>query len=141
MSEFEYLKVVFLAAACRSNYPYLSWIDIMPLAEEIKLLEDGLVNQQGIEVIAQSSLHRQNTTRGEKKTGLIRPEFLEWVVRLAKLKFFDTKVTESMAMACELLVENHFKRNFREPQWQTFRDRELWTNDVNDVFKVNLHSC
>ena len=42
--EFEYLKSVFLKAVCRSNYPYLSWVDIMPLAEEIRLLDDGLIN-------------------------------------------------------------------------------------------------
>ena len=39
-----------------------------------------------------------------------------------------------------MMIENHFKQNFKELSWQTFRDRELWTLDVNDVFMVNLHS-
>lgn len=140
VQEFQYLKLVFLQAACASNYPYLSWVDILPLAEEIKLLEDGTIKQNNLEVITQSCLHQRSATKDERKSGLIRPEFLELVVRLAKLKFFDTRVADNMADACKMLVENHFRRHFREPQWQTFRDRELWTLDVNDVFAVNLHS-
>ena len=39
-----------------------------------------------------------------------------------------------------MLVETHFKPNYREPKWQAFRDRELWTLEVNDVLFINLHS-
>ena len=103
VSEFHYLKLVFLDCACSSNYPYLSWVDIMPLAEEIRLLEDGIIKQNNLEVITQSSLHVAKVNiPGEKenKSGLIRAEFLEFVIRLAKLKFYDTKLASSMAEAC-----------------------------------------
>ena len=126
---------------CDSNYPYLSWIDILPIVEEAKLLEDGTIKQNNIEVLVQSCNHKSNA-KGEKenKSGIIRAEFIELVIRLAKLKFFDTKETDNMVEACKMIVENHFKRNFREPLWQNFRDRELWTLDVNDIFQVNLHT-
>ena len=45
VDEFPYLKLVFLTAVCSSNYPYLSWVDILPLAEDLKLLEDGSIKQ------------------------------------------------------------------------------------------------
>ena len=98
VSEFQYLKVVFLSCVCHSNYPYLGWIDIMPLAEDIKILEDGSIKQNNIEVVAQSCQHKSNADKKEKenKTGLIRAEFVELVVRLAKLKFFDTGITNDM---------------------------------------------
>ena len=103
---------------CDSNYPYLSWIDIMPIVEEAKLLEDGTIKQNNIEVLVQSCNHKSNA-KGEKenKSGIIRAEFIELVVRLAKLKFFDTQKTDNMVEACRMIVENHFKRNFREPVW------------------------
>ena len=117
VEEFQYLKLVFLQNVCNSNYPYLSWVDILPLADELKLLDDGVIKQNNLEVIAQSCLHQRNAAKDEKKTGLIRPEFLELIVRLAKLKFYDTNVADTMVDACKMLVDNHFKKHFKEAQW------------------------
>ena len=75
----------------------------MPLAEEIKLLEDGSIKQNILEVITQSSLHLPKVNiSGEKenKAGLVRAEFIEFIVRLAKLKFYDTKAASNIAEAC-----------------------------------------
>ena len=51
VKEFKYLKLIFLHYMCDSNYPYLSWIDILPIVEEAKLLEDGTIKQNNIEVL------------------------------------------------------------------------------------------
>jgi len=134
-SEFKYLKLVFLHAACHSNYPYFSWYDYAPLAEEIKIFEGGNMKQSNLDVIYKTCCHKP--LRGEKKMGLARPEFIESVVRIAKHKYFDTKIADNMQHACEMLIEQHFKKYMKLPMWQDFRDRELWTLGVNDVFHFN----
>ena len=133
--EFEYLKLVFLHAACHSNYPYLSWYEYGPLAEDMKLFEGGVFKQSNLDVIYKTCCRKP--MKGEKKGGLCRPEFLESIVRIAKHKYFDSGDADDMRQACEFLVEKNFKKYLKLPMWQTFRDRELWTLEVNDVFYFN----
>ena len=134
-SQFAYLKLVFLHATCHSNYPYLSWYEYGPLAEELQLFADGILKQSNLDVIYRACCHK--ALKGEKKSGLTRPEFLDSLVRIAKHKYFDTDIAVNMKDACEILIEQHFKKHMKLPRWQTFRDRELWTLGVNDVFYFN----
>ena len=102
ISEFAFLKLVHLRVVCHSLYPYLSWYEYGPLAEEVKLFDD-IFRQSNLDVIFKGCNHK--VLKGEKKTGLIRAEFIESVVRIAKHKYFDTDIAVNMKDACKILVD------------------------------------
>ena len=93
ISEFSLLKLIHLSVACSSSYPYVSWYEYGPLAEEVKMF-DEIFKQSNLDVIFKSCNHK--VLKGEKKTGLIRAEFMESVVRIAKHKYFDTGIADNM---------------------------------------------
>ena len=70
-------------------------------------------------------------------TDLQRFEFLEIILRIAGMKFFDNGDCESFKDSLQkLLDENIFQIEF-DCEWQEFRDLKLWTLDVDDLFKAN----
>lgn len=69
---------------------------------------------------------------------LCRFEFYEILVRVAHVKYKETGICSTYADALQMLLkENIFKYANPEP-WQEFRDEELWTLDVNDIFEANI---
>jgi len=63
---------------------------------------------------------------------------MEIVCRLAKAKFVDTKIDRSLSNSLKKTI-NWMKKNYTGNEWQEFRDKELWTIDVNDMMECNLH--
>eukprot|EP00351_Strombidinopsis_sp_SopsisLIS2011_P000241 CAMPEP_0116885694 /NCGR_PEP_ID=MMETSP0463-20121206/19214_1 /TAXON_ID=181622 /ORGANISM="Strombidinopsis sp, Strain SopsisLIS2011" /LENGTH=116 /DNA_ID=CAMNT_0004544711 /DNA_START=480 /DNA_END=830 /DNA_ORIENTATION=+ len=75
----------------------------------------------------------------KNKNGLIRCEFLEILVRIAKFKFLETGKCSSFKDATTKLIEEYVKPNNNTLfPWQDFRDKELWTLEINDVLHANL---
>ena len=69
---------------------------------------------------------------------LNRYEFLEIITRLAKEVFKDKGICETVHESIKKLLDEHiFKYGFFD-DWQEFRDKKLWTLEVNDVFLANL---
>jgi hypothetical protein len=69
---------------------------------------------------------------------LNRYELLEIITRLAKELYKDKGVCSTMHDAVKKLLDEHiFKYGFTD-EWQEFRDKKLWTLEVNDVFLANL---
>ena len=57
---------------------------------------------------------------------------------MAKFKYVDTNLVPSVLEALKLVIDKYMKPNFKPLPWQSFRDVELWTIEVNDVFETNL---
>ena len=72
--------------------------------------------------------------------GLKRFEFLEILVRLANIKYLETKICKTYAESTEKLITECVLPNFIPDPWQEFRDKELWSIDVNDIFEANLEN-
>ena len=53
---------------------------------------------------------------------LNRFEFLEIIVRLANIKFCETKKIKSISEATKVLIEDFIKTNYTPEPWQKFRD-------------------
>ena len=67
-----------------------------------------------------------------------RYEFLEIIVRLAKEMFKDKGICSTVHESIQkILTENIFKYGDKL-EWQEFRDKKLWSLEVNDVFVANL---
>lgn len=70
---------------------------------------------------------------------LQRHEFVEVIVRLAQDKFKEPKLCSTMAEAVTKILEEHIIMHGDIPnEWQEWRDEQLWTLEVNDVFEANL---
>lgn len=74
----------------------------------------------------------------KNKTGLIRCEFFEFLIRVCDFKYIKTGMFSTYESAMKHMIMEKMKRNMVLQDWQAFRDRELWTNEVNDVLKENL---
>ena len=128
-----------------SVYPFVNKIELSNFAEKAKLIDERL-NMANCDLLFVSA--NDNKKGGIKqKTGLIRCEFLEYLVRLAQFKYVTSKVVETFHEATKKVIEEYMKPNYKPMPWQQFRDEELWTLEVNDVFETNydgilrLHGC
>jgi len=64
---------------------------------------------------------------------LVRYEFLELLVRISSAKYKDLSFSEGFTK----LLKEKIAPYDHEP-WQTFRDKHLWTIEVNDILEANL---
>lgn len=70
---------------------------------------------------------------------LCRYESLEILVRLAKIKYFESGACPTVASALEKLLHEHVLPYHGMPILaQEFRDEQLWTLDIDDLYKANL---
>lgn len=69
--------------------------------------------------------------------GLMRGEFIELLLRVAKLNYFDTGKAKSVSEAFELLINNQLLPNYYPTEWQQLRETQFWNIPVNDMLAVN----
>ena len=133
---FSYLKVLFLQVACHSSYPFITLIDYQTFCGQIGVLDNNLkLSLVDICFAAANS----KPTKGVLKTGLNRAEFIEMLVRIAIIKYQDSKVVKFASDAVQKLLEEVIVPQWVvQPTWMEFRTRYLWTLDVNDVFAANM---
>jgi len=72
-----------------------------------------------------------------------RFEFLEFLLRLVRTKYLEKMGYSQYPQALQHLFANHIITFLGSPhfkpwqQWQGFREKELWTLDVNDCLHAN----
>lgn len=138
---YEFLRDCYLDLQQASVYPFVNKMELSVFCERAKLVDEK-INTAACDLLFVSS--NQAMRPGIKnKTGLIRGEFLEFVVRLAKFKYLDPPhgsggPAKSFRDAVDQVLNKFIKKNYNPQSWQGFRTNELWTIDVNDVFDVNL---
>lgn len=70
---------------------------------------------------------------------LCRFEFYEIIVRIAAAKFHEQGYYESLSQSVESLLENYILRfKTDKMEGQSWRDRELWTIEVDAFLKPNV---
>ena len=69
---------------------------------------------------------------------LVRFEFFEILLRVANVKYRETGICGTYSEALDKLIKENVYANYKAHPWQEFRDEELWTVEVNDVFEANL---
>jgi hypothetical protein len=135
---FARLKHIFIHCCAGSSFPYLTSLDFADFAIKSKM-PDNIVNLSTLDrtfIAANLKVDAAASTDGSN--GLCRFEFLEILVRLANIKYLETKIVKSFTEAAEKLISECVIHNFLPESWQEFRDKELWTIDVNDVLEANL---
>jgi len=60
------------------------------------------------------------------------------MIRLAIEKYKRLGSAKTNVEALEMLIERNLKPYTGYKEWQGFREKELWTLDVNDLLQANL---
>jgi len=133
------IKRIFLAKAARSNFPTINWISFTEYCSQCQVVDDkgvrlDTVDRAFIATNVELEKHEENPA-----AALQRYEFMEIIVRLADSKYKGTGVCATYAESVQKILSDHFlKLGDFTSEWQEFRDKELWTIDVNDVLEANL---
>ena len=84
-------------------------------AEKAKLIDDKL-NMANCDLLFVSA-NDQKKGGIKQKTGLIRTEFIEYLVRLAAFKYVNTGVCKTYYEALKKVIEEYIKPNFKPMPW------------------------
>ena len=71
---------------------------------------------------------------------LNRYEFIELLIRIANLKFREAGKADNLRQALEMLLAENIFKNFKVEPWHDFRTDQMWCDEVNSVFQLNLAS-
>ena len=74
-------------------------------------------------------------------TGLCRFEYVEIITRMAKRKYLESNICSTIAEAVEKILTEHIIPNTIAPMdGKEFRENQLWTLEVDDLFKDNMEA-
>ena len=133
---YAFFKELYLNLQYNSVYPFVNKLETASFCERA-LLVDSVLNTSNCDLLFVSC---NTTNKGgiKQKTGLLRCEFLEYIVRLANFKYIQTNQVPTFYEAVKKVFEEFVRPNLNLLPWQEFRDDELWTIEVNDVLDANL---
>ena len=117
------------------QFPAIGWLQVADFCKQSEIIDKdcpaSVVDRAFI--AANYSVDDKN----KETNGLRRHEFLEILVRVADVKYRQSKQVSTFADALEKLLHECVFANYLPAAWQEFRDRELWTVEVNDVLAAN----
>ena len=105
-----YLKDIYCQLQTNSGYPFITMVEIANFCTSCKLVDDRM-KLSNIDLLYHSTNHNQIGSI-KNKSGLIRTEFFEILVRIAKFKFLETKQVETFGDALSHLIDRYIKPNF-----------------------------
>lgn len=95
------------------------------------------------EVVTTSFTGSQTTIgkiSGTLEMHLLRFQFIEFIIRLANAKYRESGRVQLHSEALRMLLDKDINPHASEiiEEWDHFRQRRLWTIEVNDIFKPNI---
>jgi len=133
-----FLKDVFLELAVNSSYPFVSVLELSVFCQTCDLFDNVFKTAHNDLLFISANAQQKGNIKN--KSGLIRCEFLEFLVRVCDFKYIQTGIHKTFAESIKYLVNDKIKPHFELQGWQAFRDRELWCNPVDAVLKTNIDS-
>jgi hypothetical protein len=136
------LKNVFLHYVANSaSYPALSDKDMVMFAHRSRLF-DRLLNPVTFDKTLISTIQPPPTNQYKKASSgdrkeLHRYEFVEMIVRLAQIKYRDSKACPTLHEAVETLIVNDLLKHNTQLNGLEWRHRNLYNAEVSEVFKKN----
>ena len=131
------LKSQFLRLISCFSYPVINWLEFVKECTNWELMGPDLTSTDIDRIFIATNFEEEDLEQNDDNS-LVRFEFLEILVRIAKCKYYDKKKTRSITEALERLITTLIIPNSQEPmEWQAFRDDSLWCLEVDDLFKAN----
>jgi hypothetical protein len=115
----------------------ISWLTYNDFA----LYKLGVVDGVDIKLNASDLLFR--TINGRPQQGnnpsltLVRFEFLEAMLRIPILRYFDTQKVQTRAEAVKKLFDAHLLKMQMQPNSQLWRDERYWNEECDNIYKAN----
>lgn len=122
--------------ATGSSYPALDLYTFSDWAREAKLMDNN-VTQTMIDLAFIATNYEEEEQQVNDDNSLLRYEFLEILLRLSKEKYMTDGRCTTMAQSFKKMIEEVILK-YKGYSWQPFRDKELWTLEVNDTLEANL---
>ena len=114
------------------NYPSIGLNEFSIFCRDSSLI-DNWCHQSTIDKIWKAV----NARDAVKINTLERNKLIEILVRVAYAKYKATGMAQTWEHSVEQLIK-HLKKSFEPIEWQSFRDNQLWKNDINNLYINNL---
>ena len=112
---YDLVKQIYLEMQYNSVYPFVNKLETASFCERAKLV-DEVLNTSNCDLLFVSSTSAG--TRGIKqKTGLVRCEFLEYIVRLANFKYVQSGKVQKYHEAVKIVMDDFVKPNLHLLPW------------------------
>jgi len=131
------LKKIYIALISQSTYPNISWLEFSHFCHQCNLI-DKQFNISALDRVFIATNVEIEQLDDNPDRALCRYELYEILIRIAGVKFKDTRMCATYPEALEKLMEEYILKFAYNPSWQEFRDEELWTLEVNDLLEANL---
>ena len=135
-THFDELKGLHLCMCSSSEFPGTTLNDFAAFARKARLV-DKAITLAVIERLFTAANAAEGEQGDNRAKSLIRYEFMELLVRIAKEKYHKTRVAASVADAFEMLLERDVLPVSNHEEWQGFRDNVLYTVDVDRALRAN----
>ena len=89
-----FLKDVYLDTQSNSAYPFISMIELSELCKKAKMVDERL-NVANLDLLYVSTYEKKKLGQIKNKSGLLRFEFFEYLFRVAKVKYIDTRICKT----------------------------------------------
>lgn len=120
-----------------ATYPVIGMVDYGKQCNCWGIIDKDLTMQDVDRSFIATNFEEVDLDNNDDKS-LCRYEYLEILVRLAKIKYFDRGAEPTVAKALERLLKQHILPNHcMELPWMPFRKTRLWKLEVDDLFKAN----
>jgi len=102
------LKDLYIALACRSDFPQVSMLDFTIWAKQTQCVDNKNATAQYMDIFFIAANHNSVEVQGFDPSYLMRYKFIEILVRVAQAKYADTIIkkngVDGYAMAFEKLL-------------------------------------
>lgn len=118
-------------------YPVIGWMDYVHQCDSWGFVGKDLTNQDIDRCFIATNFEEVDLENNDDKS-LCRYEFLEILVRLGKIKYFDTGEIDTIAEATDKLIEEFILPNHGMMlSWHQYRVNRIWKLEVDDLLKEN----
>ena len=119
-------------------YPGISQLTFSDFCQDANLIDKKFNLSSADRLFIAANYMDSKVDQGNNSVNdLIRFEFLEIIVRIVKAKYVETGTFSTLYEGLVHLF-NEVLSQYNLVHWQKWRDEELWTLEVNDLFEFNL---
>lgn len=133
-----FLKTLFTVRAAASHFPVIRWLNYAPLVTEWNLADADFEMATVDRIFIAVTKNMDKALHGIlPEKDMSRFQFYESLVRIAFFKYKQTGLTSTTLDGVKTLIEKVLKPKYDNWVWHGWRTEQLWTLDIDDLFKAN----
>ena len=119
------------------SYPVVTWLEYSGACSKWKAF-DKYLSTQDVDRLFIAVNYEETDLDNNDDNSLCRYEFSELAARIGRERYFLKGLTTTIAAGTRRFIQEHLIPNSCERMdWQEFRNKRLWTLEVDDLFKAN----